>query len=131
MTWMFDRAGAENAARLMYSSRAGSDLLLNLQCNTQGVRAVAMLAPEAAGSWGFTLHSGELSTAVRGDVAAPSAPGAEIAATAPIARNDATLARLAETGEASIEFDDRILPINAINDTERQAIRDFFAACPA
>jgi hypothetical protein len=132
LTWMYDD-GATNGAgrpRLMYSARASDEMGLNLQCAAPGAVEASIVrdAPDVVpATHQFTLQSGVASTALSG--AATGEPASEMFVRASIPVGDPVLAGLRDTGRVSLMDDGVTHVFDAINDAERQAIRQFFAAC--
>lgn len=130
LTWFHDSNGRDGRLRLMYSAHGSDEMALNLQCDDDGVDALILrMAPQdqTVAAWPFTLISGDQRTVLNGAVEASEDGQLFITALTPT--TDPTLTRLRDTGELSLEDSEGAHVFNAIDDQERTAIRDFFAAC--
>ncbi len=130
MTWQFsgDGGSATGTARprLMYASYGSEGLGINLQCDPGTNNAYALLwRGQQRTSWPFTLHSGTARTQLSGIGEGDS----EVFVTAAVALDASALANFRTSGELRLTEAEVALPMNAINDQERQAISSFFQAC--
>ncbi len=132
LTWIYDDAASNGAGRprLMYSARASDEMGLNLQCAAPGAVEVLIVrnAPDVVpATHQFTLQSGSASTVLTG--AASGEPASEMFVRASVPGNDAVLTSLRDSGRISLMDGGVTHVFDAIDDQERQAIRQFFAAC--
>jgi len=132
LTWIYSDGTTNGAGRpvLMYSARASDEMGLNLQCAAPGAVEALIVrnAPDVVpATHQFTLQSGAASTVLTG--AARGEPASEMFVRANVPANDPVLAGLRETGRISLMDDGVTHVFDAIDDEERQAIRQFFTAC--
>jgi hypothetical protein len=132
LTWMYDDGTTNGAGRprLLYSARASDEMGLNLQCAAPGAIEALIVrnAPDVVpATHQFTLQSGVASTVLTG--AATGEPASEMFVRANVPAGDPVLVGLRDTGRVSLMDDGVTHVLDAIDDQERQAIRQFFAAC--
>jgi hypothetical protein len=116
--------------RLIYSARASDELGLNLQCAAPGAVEALIVrnGPDVVpATYQFTLQSGTASTVLTG--AAQGEPASEMFVRANVPANDPVLMSLRDTGRISLMDDGVTHVFDAIDEHERQTIRQFFAAC--
>lgn len=132
LTWMYDE-GASNGSgrpRLIYSARASDELGLNLQCAGPGAVEALIVrnGPDVVpATYQFTLQSGTASTVLTGATQGEAA--SEMFVRASIPATDPVLVNLRDTGRVSLMDVGRTHVFDAIDEHERQVIRQFFAAC--
>lgn len=132
LTWMYDDGTTTGAGRprLLYSARASDEMGLNLQCAAPGAIEALIVrnAPDVVpATHQFTLQSGMASTVLTG--AASGEPASEMVVRASVPATDPVLVSLRDTGRVSLMDDGVTHVFDAIDNRERQAIRQFFAAC--
>jgi hypothetical protein len=116
--------------RLIYSARASDELGLNLQCASPGAMEALIVrnGPDVMpATYQFTLQSGTASTVLTG--AATGEPASEMIVRAPVLASNPALVSLRDTGRVSLMDDGVTHVFDAIDDQERLAIQQFFAAC--
>lgn len=132
LTWIYDDGTSNGSGRprLIYSARSSDELGLNLQCGTPGAVEALIVrnGPDVVpATYQFTLQSGVASTVLTG--ATQGEPASEMFVRASVPASDPVLVSLRDTGRVSLMDDGVTHVFDAIDAQERQAIRQFFAAC--
>ncbi|HET9231329.1 MAG TPA: hypothetical protein VFO00_08570 [Vitreimonas sp.] len=132
LTWIYDDGTGNGSGRprLLYSARSSDELGLNLQCAAPGVVEALIVrnGPDVVPTtYQFTLQSGVTSTVLTG--ATQGEPASEMFVRASVPASDPVLVSLRDTGRVSVTDNGRTHVFDAIEEHERQTIRQFFAAC--
>jgi hypothetical protein len=132
LTWMYNDGTGNGSGRprLIYSARSSDELGLNLQCASLGAVEALIVrnGPDVVpATYQFTLQSGSASTVLTG--ATQGEPASEMFVRASVPANDPVLVSLRDTGRVSLMDDGVTHVFDAVDEQERQAIRQFFAAC--
>jgi len=123
MTWHFTHYEGQ-APALRYGSYGSEDQAIALRC--EGARIAAILwRGQQRETWPFTLQSGGAHANLNGVGEGDS----EVAVTAHVPRSSPVMAAFRQTGDLTLSEDGQSWVMDAINDQERQAIAQFFAAC--
>ena len=128
MTWQFTSADSPVSGarlpRLMYASYGSEGMALNLQCEA-GTMYARLWRGERRERWPFSLQSG----VTRADLAGTTDGESEVVVTAAMPVAAPVLAAFRESGDLTLVDHDTTVIMDAIDNAERQAIADFFAAC--
>lgn len=131
LTWIYTPATESGAGRprLMYSARESDQMGLNLQCSdTEIILTIVRYGPEEIPrTWPFDLKSGDARLTVMGEP--EGEPGGDLIVRAREGRGAPLFAAFRQSGELSLFDEGRENFYDAIDDTERAAIAQFFAAC--
>jgi hypothetical protein len=133
LTWLFDDNGQKSSPRLRYAAAEGEETAIAFECRTDGKVTVVLdrlILGRKPPNWPFTLISRGEEAPLIGKLSRKQDDhmGVEaiMPASAPI------LVAISLSGELSLDDSSRLspLPMNAVNDDERQAIADFLSTCP-
>lgn len=133
LTWLFDDQGRENAPRLRYAATGGEETAITFECRSTGKVTIVLdrlILGRKPPNWPFTLLSRDEEAPIVGKLSRMQEDHmmveAVIPASAPI------LVAISLSGELSLDDSSRLspLPMNAVDDNERQAIADFLSTCP-
>jgi hypothetical protein len=133
LTWLFDDNGQKNSPRLRYAAAEAEETAIAFECRSTGKVTVVLdrlILGRKPPNWPFTLISGDESAPLTGKLSRKQddhmGVEAVLPASAPI------LVAISLSGELSLDDSSRLspLPMDAINDDERQAIADFLSTCP-
>jgi hypothetical protein len=133
LTWLFDDQGAGNAPRLRYATTEGEEVAITFECRPTGKVTVVLdrlILGRKPPNWPLTLHSRDQETALTGKLSRKQEDHMMVEAVMPA--SDPILIALSLSGELSLDDSSRLspLPMDAVNDDERQAIADFLSTCP-
>jgi hypothetical protein len=132
LIWSFDYQGRDNSPRLSYSGRETDETAVIFECRTPAKVTVALdriILGRKPSDWPFTLTSDNVEARFRGRLVRIELDHflieAQTALSAPI------FTAIRDSGKASLDDSSRLtpMPMNAIDDSERQAIADFLLAC--
>jgi hypothetical protein len=130
MTWTYSNGGrTETGAarpRLTYHTGGSEGLAINIQCDPGTNVAHAYLwRGQQRPTWPFSLVSGS----ARADLQGQTSGESEVTVHGALPLDAPALLAFRNTGALTLIDGDMTLPMSAINDQERRAIGDFFAAC--
>ena len=133
LTWLFDDQGKDNSPRLRYAAAEDEELAIAFECRSNGRVTVVLdrlILGRKPANWPFTLVSRGEEAPLVGKLTRKQDDHmnveADLPASAPI------LVAISLSGELSLDDSSRLspLPMDAVNDDERQAVADFLSTCP-
>ena len=132
LAWSFDYQGRDNSPRLSHSGRDSDETTLVFECRTPAKVTVILervILGRKPPDWPFTMTSGAVEAQLRGRLIRVELDHFLIEAQTPLAAP--IFAAIRDTGKASLDDSSRLAPLqmNAVDDTERDAIADFLFAC--
>ncbi len=132
-TWLFDTQGRNDAPRLRYGAVEIDETAITFECRSTGKVTIVLdrlILGRKPKDWPFTLTSGGEERTFTGRLSRVREDHMLVETVVPA--SDPILVALSLSGDLSLDDSSRLspLPLSAVDDTERQAIADFLAACP-
>jgi hypothetical protein len=132
-TWLFDTRGRNDAPRLRYGAAENDESEITFECRSTGQVTVALdrlILGRKPRDWPFTLTSGGEERSFTGRLSRVREDHMLVETIVPA--SDPILVALSLSGDLSLDDSSRLspLPMDAVDDSERQAIADFLEACP-
>ncbi|HEY7797592.1 MAG TPA: hypothetical protein VIA80_02415 [Hyphomonadaceae bacterium] len=132
-TWLFDSRGRNDAPRLRYGAAGNEEVAITFECRSTGKVTIVLdrlILGRKPKDWPFTLTSGGEEQSFTGRLSRMQEDHMLVETVVPA--SDPILVALSLSGELSLDDSSRLspLPLDAVDDSERQAIADFLEACP-
>ncbi len=133
LTWLFDDQGKGNSPRLRYAGAEGDEAAITFECRSTGKVTVVLdrlILGRKPPNWPFTLTSRGEEAPLTGRLSRKQDDHMMVEAVMPASAP--ILVAVSLSGALSLDDSSRLspLPMDAVNDEERQAIDDFLSSCP-
>jgi hypothetical protein len=132
-TWVFDAEGRNEAPRLRYGAADNQETAIAFECRSTGKVTIVLdrlILGRKPKDWPFTLTSGNEERSFTGKLSRAHEDHMLVETVVPA--SDPILVALSLSGRLSLDDSSRLspLPLDTVDDSERQAIADFLEACP-